>query len=303
MTRTQWLLFGYMTKQAIGDGVDMSPEAVSARIKSSDVNKYMGVDAIPDYAAFAHEKEQLKNLIAARHMSLNGASVAAASQLADQEIKPLNTWEDVKKAKEATDAAIKSKSSKAAVLTEQLAHKGELQASKLPEWLFKLRKAGKAFMSKHPKSMAGAAGAAVMAGGYGAYRGGKKIEQKLEKKKEITPETLKEKLQAFFRKDLQKQAGIEGAISALTEPVAETATWATKKGIALTLLAPLLFGASIGVLQSKMTSPSTKFRTAQKGLVASELEQSLAEMERRRQAALLKERLSNAGTTERTAHI
>ena len=102
---------------------------------------------------------------------------------------------------------------------------------------------------------------------------------------------------------LQKQAGIGEAFSAVSEPAADAAAYTAKKGVALALLAPLLVGASIGVLQSKLTSPSTKFRTAQKGLIASELDQSLVEMERRREAALLRERLSDAKSTERTAHI
>lgn len=115
----------------------------------------------------------------------------------------------------------------------------------------------------------------------------------------MTPqEALQARLSGF-----PKQAGVLDAFSSMAEPAADTAAWGMKKGMALVLLAPLLFGASLGVLQSKLTSPSTKFRTAQKGLIAGELDESLAEMERRRQAALLKEKLEGANSTERTAHI
>lgn len=72
--------------------------------------------------------------------------------------------------------------------------------------------------------------------------------------------------------------------------------------VTLALGLPLLAGGLTGAAYSKLTSPQADIKNVQKMLIASEMEQALANMKRQRDAAALKERFTD-GRTERSLHI
>jgi hypothetical protein len=99
---------------------------------------------------------------------------------------------------------------------------------------------------------------------------------------------------------LQKHADI-------TDIIASSGDALISKGITGAVVAPALLGAAAGTLVSKLTSPVSKSESTQKALVAAELEEALAEMERRKKLAIIrdhmKSKIKKAKNAERSLHF
>jgi hypothetical protein len=96
---------------------------------------------------------------------------------------------------------------------------------------------------------------------------------------------------------INKEADPMAAIENVANRVVDTGQFAL-------LAAPVLAGMTAGGLHSVLTSPGGKFDSTQKALVAAEMEEALAEMERRKQLAMLRDKMKKVGgKSERSLHI
>lgn len=114
--------------------------------------------------------------------------------------------------------------------------------------------------------------------------------------------------QAFLDGYLSKFASEEeggsggGLLNSAIGTGTKAGTWALNKGILAAALAPALGGIATGAIASKFTSPSTEKDVVQKSLIAAELEEAVAELQRKRAVDMKKKETEN-GRTERSLHI
>lgn len=103
-------------------------------------------------------------------------------------------------------------------------------------------------------------------------------------------------IQGYF-KGLQKSAGIGDVLSDSAE-----GGWSLAKGSLL--LAPAVAGALGGAAISKLTSPVGKDRVIQKQILADQIEAAVADLERRKALAILKEQADvQTAKKARTLHF
>lgn len=88
------------------------------------------------------------------------------------------------------------------------------------------------------------------------------------------------RIQTFLAAYMNKSASVGDLMTSLGERGADLAEKAA-------FLAPLGLGAVGGVLASKLTSPNSSDKVLQQALVTRELEEALAELQRRKALALI----------------
>ena len=107
-------------------------------------------------------------------------------------------------------------------------------------------------------------------------------------------------LQAFMTGYLEKTADMEDIIGAGTS----TAAYVGNKAYMIALLLPIVSGAMAGAVASKLTSPVGERNKVQKSLVAAELEEAAAELQRKRTLDMANEAGKNGENyPEKALHI